>query len=288
MTDNVKLMRQSTIGAGIICHERLRQRFWFNPDRVIVTEEALSGTVFHAICEAHAYWQRDGIDYDSFEIGYKASNAEVDKADKVHWREEKDGTIGDIDRATERGIAGAEWYIKNHWFADPSTYTIVGIEQSFTLPWIDGWEAHGTTDLVLMDANGWLTIVDYKFPRTAKRPGWERARNNPQMAWYFRWFPEWWRRTYPEDYAREGDRPIRGRYEVVAWGARNGIRHDTFPAFVSAVEMAHVMDMAERYAKLIDQGPIGHWIPSTDSHLCHHKWCDFWDVCPSGEELNNQ
>lgn len=281
-----RLMRQSVIGDGQTCHARLGHKFHWNPDIYVATEEAITGTAFHAICEAQAYKQRDGKDYNPEQVAMSAVMAEVNQADQVHWRTEKDGTVGDVDIIVARAQEMAEFYITKHWYADPEKFTIVAIEQRFELPWIDGWDASGTVDLVLMDQSGWLYILDYKGPRTKKRAGWERTRNNVQMAWYFQWIAQWFAKEYPEDFAEFGARPMKGIYEVISWGT--GLAHRTYETSVSPTEMAYVLGLAEQYAQLVDQGPVGLYITNSTTHLCHYKWCDFWTVCDAGEKLNTQ
>lgn len=282
----VKLMRQSTIGDGHICLGRLAHRHHWNPDVHVTTEEALTGTVAHAIVEAQAWLQKDGRAYDPYEVAMAAAIAEIEANERVMWRSEKDGSTGDVDVVVNRAMDMADYYITKHWFADPEIMTIVGIELRFELPWIPGWNASGTVDLLTMDSAGWLYVVDYKFPRVKKRPGWERARNSPQMAWYFQWVHLWWAEAYPDDWEAHGPRPMKGIYDVTSWGT--GLDFRQFEATVTPYERTWVLEQGKNMAALIDQGPDGLYILNPTHHLCDHKWCDFHRECPGGEALNNQ
>lgn len=286
----MKRMRQSLISNGDTCHARLGEEFYWHPEEETLTEESLTGTAFHAVLEAQALLQRDNTSYDASKVAMGAILAEVDKSTRIAWRREKDGEEGDVDTVLERALRMAEYYIEGYWYAKPDKFQIVGVELFFELPFVvngvmvAGWTVSGTVDLLCMDENGWLHNVDYKGPRTKKRPGWENVRNTPQMAWYFEHVEQWWQMTYPGDFARYGPRGMKGIFEVVSWGTE--LAHRQFQVNPTRKERDYVMKLGQDYARLIDQGPAGLFITSTDSHLCHHKWCDYWYVCPAGEALN--
>ncbi len=277
----VQLMRQSIIGDGDTCHMRLGHQFHWYPQMRTGTQELITGTAFHAILEAEANKHFHGIGYDASTVAMKALVEGIEEATTgFAWR---DGEEGTIEFAHKTALAMAELYIQNHcWWKED--HQLLGIEWNFDLPWINGWRAGGTLDLLLMDSNGWIVMVDYKGPRLKRKAGWERVRNTPQMAWYKHWLTEWWRQIYPLDNGGEM-RPIRHIYDVVSWGTE--ISYRQFQPLVSEYEEAWVLQMAERYARLVDQGPNGLFIPNTNTHLCHHKWCDYFAVCEAGERLNN-
>lgn len=286
----IRKMRQSTIGNGDICHMRLGHQFHWNPEVTTSTEEAVTGTVAHALMEAYAHHVRDDpqrpMPWDAGtreKIAFTSAQAELETATHgFHWRD--DNEHADLDVIVERALDLAEYYVDNHcWWAD--THQVLAIEWNFEIPWRPGWVASGTCDLLLMDANGWLVLMDYKFPRNKKRPGWERVRNTPQMAWYKHWLTHWWTEQYPDD--NGGDmRPMRLVYEVTSWGT--GLDYRQFQPHVTAYEEQFVLRQAHRYADLIEQGPDAAYIPSTNHHLCDHRWCDYYLVCEAGERLNNQ
>ncbi|NNM31690.1 MAG: hypothetical protein HKO53_01405 [Gemmatimonadetes bacterium] len=280
----VQLMRQSVIGDGNVCHARLGHGFHWNPDESTLTEENLTGTCMHAILEAQALLQRDGAAYQGWDVAMATAIHELESCTRMKWRTEKDGTTGDIDTVVDRAVDMAEFYIEKHWLWDPAEFTIIGVELRFQEPWLDGWDASGTVDVLAMDQAGWLYVGDYKGPRNKKRAGWEKPANSPQMAWYFHWVRKWWQRHFPDDFAAHGPRPMKGIYEVISWGTE--LAHRRYEATVSPVEHDFVMRQAERFRQLVEQGPEGLFIPNTTS-LCDHRWCDYWYVCEAGEALHN-
>jgi len=278
-------MRQSTIGNGDVCHLRLGHEFWLNPGTEKGSQGRAMGTAYHALLQAEAHLIRDGEVYDAENVAVMAFWHEVETArDDFFWL---DGW--DADRCLETVIEGAEIYCDQHapWLED---YEILEIEWSFTNPWrtatlADGrtveWVAHGTADLILIGRlDGYLYLIDHKFPRTLWREGKDKPRQNPQMAWYIPQVKRWW--------AEKGDgveRPVVPRYDVLAWGAKVPFSYRRFYPVVNPTHIEMTRRKAEGYARLIEQGPNGLFMPNTLHYLCHHEYCDHWYHCDYGEKF---
>jgi hypothetical protein len=280
----VKLMRQSTIGSGDVCDLRLGHEFWFHPEVRKGSQERAMGTAYHAILEAEATMVMTGETYDREEVALRAFQAELaDAPSGFIWRDDE---TGNLETALEITLAGAENYIDEHFeWADTTKYQILAVEQAFTFPWINGWDAHGTADLIVMGLeDGWIRIADHKFSRLKWRKGRENARQTPQPSWYLKWIKHHWQTNSDDPHRME--RQFLFKMDVSTWGT--GLDFRRYSPSPTPYEMEMTETRAKLYARMVDQGPEGIYTPNTHVHLCDHRWCDHWDVCDYGERFNDQ
>jgi len=272
--EGTKVMRQSMIGTGDICHKRLGFD-QFLPSKINNRARAL-GTGFHAILEAEGLQRMRGGTYDMKKVGLSALReaVEIEGADRFEWEG------GDFEETLDLAFKMARYYIDNHWW-DPSTYKMVAVEESFNIPWITTtetkWWSHGTIDAVYEGLDGYIYLVDYKGSKNKWRKGKEKPRQTPQAAWYLYWFAQWWFQTRGES------RKFRFYYDVTTHGT--GLAFNRIESSPTPYQTEVILQKATQYALMLDSG--GPFLPNTSHFLCDHRWCDHWEICEFGESFNN-
>lgn len=267
---SVKLMRQSTIGSGDICLQRLD--YDIRRPRNVGSEARAKGTAFHAGVE-HIYRTGD--------INLPVMKALASEALATEVGLSKDGFFWKTDFGTCEGMLHKmlDHYVEKENYWDLSKFTVVAVEWRFDQPWIPGWHRSGTVDLIMVGPDGWIYIVDHKTGGSKWREGKEKARQTPQPIWYTEAVLQWWHDTYGED------RPSTFYFDITYQSMKTGkVGFDRRVATWSQHQQEMVHHKAEGYARLVDAG--GPFFPNQQHYLCHHEYCDHWSICPYGEEFN--
>lgn len=247
-----RLMRQSLINSSDIC---LKRTGYQSEGLWAPSEPALVGTAYHAGLEAFFNGE------EQFESVVKAF-AVLTQADQDGFEWETS-----LQDAIDRVANMLQAYWPNAWH---DTIEVIGTELSFTEPWINGWQAHGTVDLLFRnDYDGRLVIDDHK---TAKRK-WPAnkhdIRHSVQSAWYCYWI--WQQYAEMPSFV----------YSIMTY-AGFFERRWVNPTME---QMLTVVKKAENLAYLLDNVPVSHLPTNTTTPLCSEKYCPAWEACPCGAEL---
>jgi len=266
---NLQNMRQSTIGSFSICPNRVKYSR-DNPGHYGGSDATVIGTAYHAGLETFYYAYIIGESQPSQETMYAAICDTVDKemlkiggVSMLSWNkfstvdELKDQACALLDARMQHPLFQAGW--------EP-----VAIELTFRLPWIQGWAATGTVDLVLWNAvEGRYRIVDHK---TAGRM-WQKNKHlkSPQPHWYSMMIQS------ALEAAGFVHPPVEMDFEIITYGGKFETR--------TVTPTAHTMDVWNNKARIAalaieSDGP---WYENTDSNLCSPMYCDAWEACPSGQ-----
>lgn len=256
-----RLMRQSTIGNADKCLKQLE--YSLDPSIPYGTGEArVVGTAYHAGLEAYYRARMEGELLPAIEVHKAASNAFWTEAPSVpRWDTSSEEAALKIRPMIDQYLEVGVW---------PYDYKVIGIEVPFTEPWLNGWKAHGTIDLVVQTPEGFIVLDDHK---TAKKP-WNRtkdnARHNNQGSWYTYW---WW--------VTSGQMP-NFCWSIMTYAGQFERRYATR----NRSEILAVIKKAEQIARLVDATGGVDLPPNTDGWWCSEKFCDFWDLCPYGSAMD--
>lgn len=261
----MRLMRQSLLGSADTCLRRAQ--YDIDPDRPRSTSEARAiGVGYHAGLEAYYRARQAGgpcaPDQEQLrsitEHAIRAFRAEI--PDEFTWETSQN------DCELKVSSMLATYFGEQHYW--PDAYAVIAVEETFTAPWTDGWDRHGTIDLALGGPDGWTYLVDHKTAGRRWPANKEHPRKNNQAPWYVR---AWRDMT--------GDTQVRFVFDVMTYGGQ-------FERRVSDPEPRHelaVLERARAVAVLLDAGIDLPGNPS--STLCSPRWCDHWSVCPYGGAL---
>lgn len=275
MSGDLKVWRQSTQGSAEICLRRAR--YGMEPGRPYKAGEArAAGTGYHAGVEVFfdGCLARDGLivppdDATFLKMILRASEVFLEEV----ARHEKDNGPGTFPWETSPEATQARitkmleaWRAQEAW-PDPTLYRVTGVEQEWWAPFMDGWAAKGTVDLVLENlATGATEFEDHKtagkkWPKTKGSP-----RQSPQPGTYA-W--AWWRLT--------GELPAKFHYGVMTY---SGVfERRTFD--ITAETVQRTIDKALQYIPLVEL-PLEALPGNTSSNLCSERYCDEWNICPYG------
>lgn len=274
-------MRQSTIGTGLICQQRMA--FDLDPRENVEGEARAIGTAYHAGVELY---YRSGGEAEAVDMIH-AANEEwqriVGSADRFIWETEEEAALIRLRlMLTEYVNGGHAW--------DLDRFQVIAIEQSFEYPWRETessvWVASGTIDLILLGEDGWLRFADHKTSGRVWHPGKEKARQTPQPIWYMHWGYQWYLDNVADPYGAEREDKRLFYFDVMSCTrSRPKATFERRPATYSAHQHRLAFDVAERLAEVVDRG--GPYLPNTSHYLCSHLYCDHWYRCPWGEQFNN-
>ncbi len=238
------------------------------------------GTAYHAGLESYYLDQselgpRRPTEFDVIELGpiltaaHQSLNGEIQRAGDAFVWDEKFPTLQDAIDTIDFMLA--TYFTEGHQW--PSSWKVLGVEQSFQLPFGDHMRI-GTMDLVLQDPNDWVYGVDHK---TAGRM-WDQykhlPRKNNQAPFYVAALQE----LYPD---APGHRFV---FDVMTYKGKFERRvSDPTPGHVQAV-----LDKALQVATLYEgMKSAGIDLPANpSSNLCSPRYCDYWTVCPHGQVLD--
>lgn len=272
----VRLMRQSTIGNGLLCHRRLYYDMVSpEPKKQVTSESRIEGTGFHSGLELYYRQLGEVTSAEMFDAALASMERVRDGegADGVVW-------VTSFEEAVERNQLRIADYLDNKRGWDLTTHTVIGVEVTFRFPWIRGWDASGTIDLVLVGPDGWIRFVDHKTAANKWKEGKEHARSSPQGVWYDHWGKRWFAENIDPT-----PRPSEFYYDVSSCTHARRVQHfERRFASYSPAQAAELFDNAFALTRLVEQD--GPWLPNRDTHLCSHLYCDHWYVCPSGEAFN--
>jgi len=270
MTDTAlrinKRVRQSTLGAFDICLRRGQYELTTSVPRTN-SEASVVGTAYHAGLEAYYTIRKENGFYQPTEG--PLMKAILDVAHEAYVREAMlipdTGWDTDWNRAWDKVVDMLDHYFraKRYW---PEEYLVIGVEHQFTIPWINGWDAHGTIDLVLLGPDGPEDhiLVDHKTAGKRWPQGKESPRKNNQPPFYC-W--AWGQLTGV---------PPRFVFDVMSYN----LTFERREATPTSNQIELVLSKAKQVTALLDSGLE---LPANPgSMLCSEKWCRFWDHCPHG------
>jgi hypothetical protein len=256
-----RMMRQSTMGDWDLCQRKVQ--YSLDPSVPYGTGEArVVGTAYHAGLEAY---------YSALKEGELVGmDAILQRAELTFWQEADAVTTWDTsaDDAWERVPAMLAAYMDDGVWSH--SYRVVGTEVAFNEPWIPGWIAHGTIDLVLQAPDGTIVLDDHKTSGKGWRKGKESARNNNQASWYSYWY--WVQHGVMPQFCWSIMR-YDGTFER-RWSERN------------QAEILLVVEKARQIARVIDLTGGEDLPPNTSGWWCSSKFCDFWNRCPFGAAMD--
>jgi hypothetical protein len=260
-SSGARQMRQSFLGTADTCLKRIEHQLAL-PNHYGSSEARVIGTAYHAGMEC----LYQGL--DEWEIWVElAFEAEVKKCEP-EW-----------DTSATEALETAKRLVRTYIEQDlawPSSYKVLGVEQEFWLPMKDGWVWKGSIDLILLGPDGWHYIVDHKTAGKPWKKGKHSARNTNQPALYIWIWKQLWALTH------DGEVPnVQFVFDIMTLDGQFERR----PAPRSTNEIRLMFDKAHDLATLVDQG--GPFPPNQSSFLCHHKYCDFWAICPYGESFES-
>lgn len=173
--------------------------------------------------------------------------------------------------------------LESYW-ANPDTvwkredgYTVLAVEQGFSLPLWNGHTANGSIDLIVQGPDGEIISEDHK---TAGKNKWpynkHHARKQNQSPWYVKAARE----LYPDAPGHLFYYDIMTHKGV--WERRPSVVTD---GHIEAVE-AKALQVVTLYEGMRGAGLDLPANPS--SNLCSPDYCDHWDICPYGAVLDVQ
>jgi hypothetical protein len=248
-------MRQSTMEQFDICPARMG----YSQAGIRREGEArLMGTAYHA---GLAEWYGGNRNLNGILV---AAHTALDEPEDVDWETDPATAFSTVEEMLGAYIFGNHEWDQSHW-------EIVGVEQAFYMPLTDGWAAHGTIDLVLRSKrDGQIIIVDHKTSKKKWARGKEAARAKAQGPWYSYWARELYNLDYLPPFV----------YDVMT---RAG-DFDRRWVSIRDSEALAVVNKARTLCQLIATGaPLP---TNTSSNLCSGVWCDSWNICPSGAQMD--
>ena len=261
------VIRQSLLGDVDTCLRRAQYKIELPPPMISTAWSAL-GTAYHKALEifyktgeakayqaaVDVYW--DEIEITSKEVRYKADLPNDDKTLDTLW-----------------AMLNSYFDGGRYWPVD--RYKVLGVEESFTVEQGDGSKFHGTIDLVLEDQDsGWTILVDHK---TAGRK-WKSDKSNPRRNNQSPFYSFWWQELHPETPG------VVFFFDVMTYKGE----FSRLPSISDERHQAAVMKKATDFQLLYElvRGAGVDLPVNPSSTLCSPLYCDFWDVCPSGEALD--
>lgn len=261
-------MRQSTIGSFAICPTRVHYKQVF-PDSYGGSDSTIIGTAYHAGMEHVLFAEMIGEDRpkqeDVYVIVADAVDDEVMKCggiELVSWSKMKS-----VDQLKDMACRLYDFRMSHELI--PAGYHIVGIETTFRMPWVLGWAATGTIDLLLWNERQGYRIVDHKSAGRA----WDTSKHvkTPQPHWYAKWV-----RAALETIGHDSG-PIPMDFEVMTYAGKYERRTITATEFTEDLWNDKALIAAQ---SMTNDGP---WFQNIDNNLCSATYCDAWDWCPSGQ-----
>ena len=158
----------------------------------------------------------------------------------------------------------------------PEEWTILDVEQSFSLPFFGDNTRNGSIDLVGVDPDGYVFGDDHKTAGKAWPYNKHHARKSNQAPFYVRALQE----LYPDAVG------YRFFYSIMTLGGK-------FDRREVRVDRAHIDAVDSKAVQVVTlyQGMRagGLDLPANPaSTLCSPKYCDHWDICPYGAVLDVQ
>ena len=257
----VRVLRQSTLGSGDICLQRMG--YDVDPDVQKGNGEArIVGTAYHAGLQAFYDARIDGevLPYGAVSAAaQKVFSDEVDRFPNAVW-------ATDIAQARLRVDSMLEAYLGPDGGVWPAEYEVVGTEQEWFLPLCPGWVIKGSIDLVLLGPNG-VVLDDHK---TAGKP-WQKTKHDPrkhvQPPTY--WWA-WW--------TLFGKPPAAFTYSIMTYAGKFERRW----LVVSEAQIAALLRKAVAMTSVLDSVPLNNLPTNPSSNLCSELYCDYWHRCPAG------
>ena len=170
-----------------------------------------------------------------------------------------------VDMITAYFGGGHEW---------PEEWNVLDVEPEFHLPFVDGHTRDGSPDLVLEGPDGGIVVVDHKTAGNKWAYNKHEARKQNQSPWLIAAM----KLIYP-------DRPsYRFAFDIMTY---KGV----FERRISNVTDAHIEAVEKKALAVVaiyeTIRAAGHDLPvNPSSNLCSPKYCDHWDICPSGAALD--
>ncbi len=159
----------------------------------------------------------------------------------------------------------------------PDDWQVLGVEVPFSLPWKMGANdtRNGSMDLVLMDPTGWVVIDDQKTAGKA----WPESKHKPRKNHQAPWYASAARELFP------GAHGYRFVFSVMTYKGKferrisdPQLKHE---AAADQLLFYHVALYKVAKANGLD-------LPANpSSNLCSPEYCDWWDICPFGQPLDD-
>lgn len=273
-------IRQSLLGSFDACPRRLQYELEAPKDQYRSGIVRAVGTAYHAGLE---YYYRSVMRGDSFswhefrvqfcqDTAVNALEDEIARAgDAFIW----DDKFKDFDAAAEtvRSMLAAYFEGGHAW---PAEWAVLGVEETFEFPFHNGHTRSGTIDLVLQDPNGWIYDVDHK---TAGRK-WDQGKHKPRKNNQAPFYTAALQQMYPE---APGWRFV---FDVMTYKGE-------FERRISDPQPGHIQAVLDKSIQVISlyEGMRANGLDlpvNPSSNLCSPRYCDFWDICPSGSALDGQ
>lgn len=268
-------IRQSTLGQADDCLRKMQYSIEQPPEHYPSGSLRAVGTGYHSARELQYRWRLDltappsADRFDSlFAEACASFDGEVDRAgDRFIWDDKVP------DRSTAHSLLAAmETAYQDQAIEWPDTFEVLGVEQSFELPWGEHVRA-GTIDLVLRDEAGWIIGVDHKTAGRMWPQGKEHPRKNNQASWYAGALAT----LYPDAVG------VQFVFDVMTYAGK----FDRRAVIPTAEHVAAVDSKARSVAVLFGaMREAGLDLPANPSStLCSPKYCDFFTICPHGSHL---
>lgn len=273
-------LRQSTVNDYMVCPTRVEHRLAY-PTYYRGSVMRAAGTGYHAYLADLYETLRDGkpVSFDQHvAAGHAAVERELERSqDGFDWRYQVANSrdpeiVFNRQQLLDLVTTVSTMHSQGGYVWPTDRYTILGVEQGFLLPLPtrEGLERSGTMDLIVQDTDtGWIHVVDHKLTRKKWYPSKAQPHQSVQAAWYVS--------AAKEMYSHE---QVTFTYDVLTTsGDFNRIDAHRTDAHIAAT-----LEAASLVADVIQRG--GPFVPNTTSFLCHHAYCDWWDVCPYGKTLH--
>jgi len=228
------------------------------------TPHSAAGTGMHAAIEEHERCRIQGVQPpDLVTLLPLAAEGAAEDGEKIpaDWAR----IHGDVDQAIEWAVdLFATWYdspIRQQLL----TYTPLAVEPHLEIKSpVPPHNLRGYLDWIGRDADGVLTVVDYKSASNLSR--WKSADNHILEAAVYLYLAassEWW----------SGDEPIRMEWHVVS---RKGDTHILEgPTFDSEISEFLIQQLGAAQAMTDAKA----WKPNPSWGLCSDRWCAFYHGC---------
>lgn len=156
----------------------------------------------------------------------------------------------------------------------PAEWTVLGVEQSFELPWYGQHTRGGSADLVLQGPDGTIIIDDQKTAGRAWVKGKESARKSAQGPWYLWAMMD----LFP------GAPDYRVTFSIMQYNGTFERREATPTPEQMNAQALRLAETVNLYTVLKANGMDLPANPS--STLCSPEYCDHWSICPWGEAID--
>ncbi|MEM9605877.1 MAG: PD-(D/E)XK nuclease family protein [Actinomycetota bacterium] len=191
----------------------------------------------------------------------------VDEADHDHEEDQCELVYEQLAHMTTVYFRGTGDQPSAVW---PAEYRVIGVEHEFLSPFIPGWDKKGFIDLLLVhEPTGWLVVDDHKSSGKKWDRNKHRPRKNIQGPMYVMAVKELY-----------GDLPVEVWYSIMT---PKGV----FERRKSEWTNGHLQAVVDRGMETAGLLATGVPLPANPkSNLCSPKFCQYFEICPSGQKLD--